>query len=232
METVKGSASNGTITFEIFVQGQIDPNQGEYIIAINSNVDPNTSVNPNEAPGEPTVLEAQAGTYTHWDQEFVYGTDITGSTLVRPNGFIYAYKAINSISGSHTVTFVPIILNTNDFTFIPKTSNGFGTNNALLIRLPIADLSIRGNPSGMNPATVLTPPAAQVYVNFITLDMTRTPQDQLGCCGLNSTGYQLVIPLNQAATYISQLTPNSGKQGPANPNLFIIGGEIIVEPAH
>jgi hypothetical protein len=215
----------------MFVQGQIVPTQGTYIIALNVNLQqPDgtiVDVNPNEAPGQPTIQEAQLGTYTHWDQAVFYGVGYTQ----QPAGFAYAYKALNTVGGSHAISFVPIILNAGDYIFIPNASNGTGNGNVLQLRLPITDLSIRANPSGTNPPTIATPPAYQIYVNYMTLDATQTPQDQLGCCGLNSTGYQLVIPLTGTPqTYISQLTPPPTKQGPLNPNLFITGGEIIVNP--
>lgn len=219
-------AVGGTITFELFVQGQIVPSQGDYIIAVNANTDRNTDVNPNETPGEPTAQEAQLGTYTHWDQAFVYGFD----TQVRAGGFAYQYKAINTGGRGSAVQFVPIILNANDYTFIASGSNGSGTNNALMITLPIADFSIRGNPNGSNPPTITTPAVVALYVNYITLDTTRTPQDQLGCCGTSTTGFALIVDLCHANTYLSQLTSPPSKTGPSNPSLFITGGEIIVAP--
>ena len=226
VQAAKPVTQPGSITFELFVQGRIAPSQGDYIIALNANSDANTNVNPNETPGQPTVLEAQAGTYTHWDQELLYGFD----TALQSNGFAYAYKAINNAGGGHAISFVPIILNSNDFTFIPNASTGNGSGNVLKISVPIADLSIRGNPNASTPPTIVTPPATLIYVNYITLDTTHTPQDQLGCCGLATTGYQLAVSLTQPATYLQQLTAPPGKAGPSNPNLFISGGEIIVSP--
>ena len=213
---------------EIFVQGQIVPAQGDYIITFNCNTDPSSNVNGSfgEAPGEPYPSEAQQGTYTHWDQEFVYGFD----TLSKPNNFLYAYKVLTgSSSTGTTVAFIPILLNPNDFHFIPNGSANGQTNNALMITLPIADLSIRANSSGTG--TTSTPTVVQVYVNYLTTDTSHVPQDALGCCGVNSTSFQLIIPLTSANTYISQLTTPIGKQGgPTNPNLYITGGEIIVNP--
>jgi hypothetical protein len=216
------------VVFEIFVQGQITASQGDYIIALNCDTDPASDVNGafSEVPGEPYASEAQQGTYAHWDQEFVYGSD----TLAKPNGFLYAYKVLTGSSTTGiSVAFIPILLNANDFQFIPNASANGQTGNALSIQLPIADLSIRANASGTG--TITTPPVVQVYVNYITTDTGHVPQDALGCCGVNSTSFQLIIPLTVGATYVSQLTTPPGKQGgPANPNLYITGGEIIVTP--
>ncbi|MGI8737161.1 MAG: hypothetical protein ACR2KS_07820 [Candidatus Eremiobacter antarcticus] len=218
--------SSHTIIFQFFVSGQINPSQGNYIIAINANTDPATNVNPGENPGQPTAQEAQGNPapYTHWDQEFVYGS----STSTQPNGFLYAYKVLSSGTGTTTAQFLPIVLTSNQFTLIPNGSVGTGSNNALSITLPIAALSIRGNPQTSNPPTITTPPVTQIYVNYITTDTSGIPQDQLGPNGLNSTGYTQIINLTQPATI---LLPNfSNAPGPSNPNLFITGGQIVVQP--
>ncbi|HXM18133.1 MAG TPA: hypothetical protein VN934_04920 [Candidatus Tumulicola sp.] len=218
-----GAVTAGTITFQFTVSGTIVPSQGDYIIAVNSNTDPNTDVNSNETPGEPTVAEAQAGTFTHWDQEFVYGFD----TSTSPNGFALSYKAVTAGGG---ITFVPIILTTNQFIFNPTQSVG-GTNNTFSITLPIAIFSIRANTQSTSPPTVTTPPAVRLHVNYITTDTGRTPQDQLGCCGVSTTGFDLVVLLNAGMQiYQNQLTTPPGKPGPSNPNLFITGGMITVNP--
>lgn len=219
----------GTITFELFVQGQITQSQGDYFIAVNCNTDPSTDVNGSfsEAPGEPYASEAQAGTWTHWDQELIYGFDTFG----KPNGFLYAYKVLTGSSSGTTVTFLPILLNANDFRFIPNGSANGQTGNALMITLPIADFSIRANSAGTG--TITTPPVTRLYVNYITTNTGRVPQFALGCCGVNSTSYQLIIPLTTPGTFIDQLTTPPGVQCPAppcNPNLYITGGEIIVNP--
>jgi len=219
--------SGGTITFEIFVQGQITPSQGDYFIAVNANTDPNTNVNSGagEVPGEPFANEAQNGTFTHWDQEFVYGFD----TIGQPNNFIYAYKVLSGIGTTGTtVTFVPIILNANDFQFLPQTSANGGTNNALSITLPISDISIRPStqPGG---GTITTPPAILIYLNYITTDTSHVPADALGCCGPSSTSFSLSIPLTQSGSFVNQLTtPPNKSGGPSNPNLYITGGEVLV----
>lgn len=211
----------------MYVQGSIQQSQGEYIIAINANQNSTTNVNPPpENPGEPTAQEAQSGTYAHWDQEFIYGFD----TTAQPFGFAYRYKVLTNSGGTTTPSFVPIIIGANDFTFNPSGSVNGGTGNVLSITLPIADLSIRGNPNGSNPPTVSTPPATLLYVNYITTDTSHVPQDQLGCCGVASSGYQLIVDLTTMATYQSQLTTPPGKTGPSNANLFITGGQVIVSP--
>jgi hypothetical protein len=217
----------GTIQFQMVVgsggTGAITPAQGDYIIAVNAVTAQGTSVNPGESAGMPTVLEAQTGSFTHWDQEFVYGFD----TVAQPNGFNYSYKVVGT--GGNAI-FVPIILTSNQFIFNPQLSTGNGVNNTMSIQLPIAALFIRGNPNGASPPTITSPPAVLLHVNFITLDTTHAPQDQLGCCSLQTSGFDLVIDLTQPATYSSQLTSPPTKQGPANPNLFIAGGQIIVSP--
>ena len=215
-----------TITFQLFVNGQINPSQGNYIIAINANENPSTNVNPNEHPGEPTASEAQGNPapYTHWDQEFVYGS----STTTQPNGFLYAYKVLTGGGGTTNAQFLAIVLNTNNFTLITNGSTGTGNGNVLSITLPIANLSIRGNPKGPNPPTVTSPAATQIYVNYITTDTTGVPQDQLGAQGLSTVGFTQIVDLTTSATI--QLPNFSSAPGPSNPNLFISGGQIIVSP--
>ena len=208
----------------MFVMGSIEPTHGDYIIAVNAVTASGTSVNPGESAGLPTILEATAGSFTHWDQEFVYGFD----TSTAPFGFNYSYKVLGT---GTTVVFVPIILTTNQFIFNPSLSVGTGTNNALSITLPIAALSIRSNPNGSTPATVTSPPAVLLHVNYITLDTGHNPQDQLGCCGLATTSFDLVIDLTTAATYFNQLTsPNAAGPPDHDNDLWITGGQITVNP--
>jgi hypothetical protein len=220
-------AVGGTIQFQLIVAGAITPAQGDYIIAVNAVQADGSDVNPGEPAGMPTVAEAQAGSFTHWDQEFVYGFD----TAAQPNGFNYSYKVIGT---GGVVSFIPIILTSNQFIFNPSLSTGSGVNNTMSITLPISQLSIRSNPNGTQPPTVSTPAAVLLHVNYITTDnsITHTPQDQLGCCGLTTAGYDLPVDLTTAATYFNQLTSPPTKTGPSNPNLFIAGGQIIVNPAH
>ncbi len=219
----QGVSTVGTITFQFVVAGSITPSQGDYIIVVNANTDPNTDVNPNETPGEPTVAEAQAGTYTHWDQQFVYGFD----TTTAPNGFAMSYKALNTGGG---ITFIPIILTTNQFIFNP-TQSVSGTNNAFSITLPLSVFATSSRINSPSPPPSPPPPAVQLHVNFITTDTSHTPQDQLGCCGVGTSSFDLVVVLNQGRqVYQSQLTSPPGKPGPSNPNLFITGGMITVNP--
>jgi hypothetical protein len=220
------TVAGGTIQFQFTVAGSITQAAGDYIIAVNAVTSSGTSVNPGEPAGMPTVAEAQAGSFTHWDQQFVYGFD----TIAQPNGFNYSYKTVGT---GGIVTFIPIILTSQQFIFNPQISTGSGVNNTLSIQLPIASFSIRSNPNGTNPPTVAIPPAVLLHVNYITTDnsVNHTPQDQLGCCSLLTSGYDLVVDLTTKATYFNQLTTPPTKSGPANPNLFITGGQIIVTPA-
>jgi hypothetical protein len=219
--------SGGTIQFQFTVAGSITQSQGDYIIAVNGVLANGQSVNANDGPpGTPTVAEATSGSFTHWDQEFVYGFD----TAASPNGFGYEYKTVGT---GGIVTFIPIILTSNQFVFQPVISTGSGVNNTMSITLPLSTFSIRANPNGSTPPTVTTPVVTLLYVNFITTDnsASHVPQDQLGCCGLQTSGYQLPVDLTTGATYFNQLTsPPNKTGGPANPNLFISGGQIIVNP--
>jgi len=216
-----------TIQFQIYVNGQIAPSQGNYIIAINANLNSTTNVNASsgESPGMPIANEAQGvpPTYTHWDQEFVYGSATQAST----NGFWYNYKVLTGGVGTTTATFFPIILTTNEFTLITSGNFGTGTGNVLSITLPLNDISIRGNTASANPPTVSTPAVVQMYVNYLTSDTTGVPQDQLGPNGLATVGYAVSINLTQNST--CQLPNFSSVSGPSNPNLFIIGGQITVD---
>ncbi len=103
---------------------------------------------------------------------------------------------------------------------------GTGSGNVLSITLPLKDLSIRANPASANPPFIMTPPITQIFVNYITTDTLGVPQDQLGPNGLGTVGYRLSVDLTKNATI--QLPNFSSVTGPSNPNLFIIGGQIIV----
>lgn len=219
-----------SIQFQIWVNGQITPSQGNYIVAINADVNSTTNVNAvqGETPGEPTAQEAQGSppTYTHWDQEFVYGS----STLGQPNGFLYAYKVLTGAAGATTATFFPIILTTNQFTLIPNGTVGTGSQNVLSITIPLSQISVRGNPKGANPPIISTPVVTQLYVNYITTDTAGTPQDQLGALGLGTVGFTQVVNTSVTSPTTFQIPNFSSATGPSNPNLFIIGGQIIVTP--
>jgi len=217
-----------TIQFQLYVNGQITPTQGQYIVAINANTSATSNVNAvaGETPGMPTASEAQGTppTYTHWDQEFVYGP----ATLAATNGFLYYYKVLSVGGGVTSVRFLQIVLNTNNYTFIPNASYGTGSGNVLSITLPLNNISIRGNPTPPgNPPTITTPPVTNIYVNFITTDTSGIPQDQLGPNGLGTVGYAVNVPITQ--DYACQLPNFSSVSGPSNPNLFIIGGQITVQ---
>jgi hypothetical protein len=215
-----------TIQFQLYVNGQISPSQGNYIIAINTNISSTQNVNSGfgETPGEPTAAEAQGSppTYTHWDQRFVYGV----SSAASANGFLYQYKILTGGAGTTTANFFNIGLNANDYTFITNGSVGTGSGNVLSITLPLNDISIRPNPAGSNPPTTTKPGVVLIYINYITTDASLVPQDQLGPNGLGTVGYQVAIDITQNST--TQLPNFSGVSGPPNPNLFITGGQITV----
>lgn len=229
VEPQPGPPLGKSITFQLFVSGQINPSQGNYIIAINTNVDAATNVNPGEVPGEPTAQEAQGNPapYTHWDQEFVYGS----STLLQPNGFSYNYKALTGGSGINRAQFFPIVLNTNDYTFISNGNAGTGTGNMLSMTLPIDRLSIRASSAGSTPGITQSPPVTFIYVNFVTTDSSQggRPVDQLGAQGINTQGFAQPVDLRTPGTIpLPNFANKTG--GPTNPNLFITGGQIIVQP--
>jgi len=213
-----------TIQFQLYVNGQISPSQGNYIIAINTNVTPTQNVNSGfgETPDEPTANEAQILTYAHWDQRFVYGV----SSFASANGFLYQYKILTGGLGTTTVNFFNIGLNANDYTFITNGSFGTGSGNVLSITLPLRDISVRPNPAGSNPPTTVTPPVVLIFVNYITTGTDGVPQDQLGPNGLGTIGYRVPVDITHNGTV--QLPNFSGVSGPPNPNLFIIGGQITV----
>jgi hypothetical protein len=214
----------------MWVAGQITPSQGDYIIALNADVNSTTNVNANagETPGEPTAQEAQGtpATYTHWDQEIVYGYTTSGYA----NGFLYQYKVITGGAGGSVASFFQIVLTTNEFQLITNGSVGTGSGNVLSITIPLSDISVRGNPSGSSPPTISTPQVIQLYVNYITTDTTGTPQDQLGALGLNTVGFTQIVNTNVTSQTTYSLPNFSSATGPSNPNLFLIGGQITVNP--
>jgi hypothetical protein len=225
-----------TITIQLFVQGQITPSQGDYIIVLNTNTGfaPNlVNVNQSasgEQPGEPTIVEAYGSNpapFTHWDQAFVYGSNPNGLPSCSPapvNSFFYCYKQISSNGGQITIKFIPIILTPNTYTFNPNANGGSGVGNAIVLKLPISCLSIFANSQTQSCDTVPTD-VTQIYVNFVTLDTGGIAQDQLACIAgqiftvdLTVTNtQQLVKPVN-----CTQPPP------PPNQNLLITGGTIQV----
>jgi hypothetical protein len=219
-----------SIQFQVWVAGQIMASQGDYIVALNANVNSTTNVNSvqGETPGEPTAQEAQGtpATYTHWDQELIYGF----TTTSQPNGFVYNYKVLTGAVGTTTATFFPIVLTSNQFQLITNGSVGTGSMNVLSIMVPLSQISVRGNPSGANPPTITTPAVTQLYVNYITTDTFGNPQDQLGALGLGTVGFTQIVNTNVASQTTYSLPNFSSATGPANPNLFLIGGQITVIP--
>ena len=219
-----------SIQFQLYVQGQITPSQGNYIIAINANLNSTTNVNAvaGETPGEPTAQEAQGtpALYTHWDQSLVYGS----STMAQPNGFLYNYKVLTGGAGTATASFFPIVLTSNQFQLIPNGSVGTGSGNVLSITIPLSQISVRGNPNGSNPPTISKPAVTQIYVNYITTDTTGAPQDQLGANGLGTSGFTLTVDANPSSPTTVQIPNLCNSTCPSNPNLFITGGQILVTP--
>ncbi len=219
-----------SIQFQVWVAGQIDQTQGDYIVAINANLNPSTNVNAvaGETPGEPTAQEAQGSppSYTHWDQELIYGS----TTISHPNGFDYKYKVLTGSVGSTQASFFPIVLTTNQFQLITNGSVGTGSGNVLSIQIPLSEISVRGNPNGSNPPTISKPPVTQIYVNYITTDTFGNPQDQLGALGLGTVGFTQLVVTNVMTPTTTQLPNFSSATGPPNPALFLIGGQITVTP--
>jgi hypothetical protein len=223
-------AANATITIQLFVQGQITPSQGDYIIAINANTaNGNVNSGNNEQPGEPTSIEAYGSNpapFTHWDQAFVYGNNPHGLPSCPlapppPNGYSYCYKALRTIGGQISVSFVPIFLAPNDIKLIPNGNGGGGTGNALSLTLPISCLSLRPSSTTQSCDTV-TADVNQIYVNFVTLDNTGVPQDQLACLAAQT----FFIDLTLAGT--TPLVKSSSCSSPSNTNLVITGGQVTI----
>jgi hypothetical protein len=231
-----GFGNSATITIQLFVSGQITPSQGDYLIVLNTN----TGTAPNflnvnfpqtqEDPGEATILEGYGLSpppFTHWDQAFVYGSNPNGMPNCTPaptNGFFYCYKAVTQSGGTITIKFVPIFMAPNTFTFNPSGNGGSGTGNAIILRLPLACLSIFAG-SDFQSCDLVTPTVTQIYLNFITLDNFGVPQDQLACIA----GQTFII--NVSVTNTQQLTkPTNCTQPPppSNQNLLITGGIVQV----
>jgi len=131
-----------TITIQLFVQGQIVPSEGDYLVVFNENtgVAPNfINVNGNgpshEQPGEPYIVEAYGvvpAPFTHWDQTIEYGSNPSGlpnCPLSTPSNMSYCFKAVTQNGGGIVVNFIPITLTPNSFTFNPAGSGNGGTGN-------------------------------------------------------------------------------------------------------
>jgi hypothetical protein len=230
-------AQNTTsITVELFVAGQITPSQGDYIIALNDDTPTgDINANSNEPEGEPELLEAygqSVETFGHWDQAFIYGNSPSNIPNCTPNaatGFSYCWKAVSTSGGQNVISFVPIILAPNNFVFNPAGNYQTGNGNAMEITLPINCLSLGGSQTTVTCGTggSVVPVVSQVYVNLITIDTTATPQDQLACLAAS----QFTVPLNVSGSYPLVKPAGAGCATPPNPNLQIIGGEVVVHVA-
>ena len=221
-----------TIKLELFVQGTIQPSEGDYLFVLNTDTGaaPNfqdINASSNEPVGEPTSFEAYGTVpppFTHWDQAFVYGSNPDGLPNCPPgliNGFSYCYKAVSQNGGQITIKLLPIVLTPNSFTFNPSANGGSGTGNAIVLSLPLACVSIfagAGSSSCTVPSLV-----TQVYINLITLDSTGVPQDQLACL---SGQPQFAIDVTHTNT--QQLVKPNGCTAPTNQDLDITGGFVSV----
>ena len=228
-----GFAGGASITLELFVSGQIAPSEGDYLIVLNENTGSapnfvNLNTGTGEQPGEATILEGYGlnpPPFTHWDQAFVYGSTPNGLPNCSPapaNSFFYCYKAVTQNGGGITIKFVPIIMTPNTFTFNPAGNGGSGTGNAIILRIPLSCLSIFAGADSSSCDSV-TPQVTQIYVNFITLDTTGTPQDQLAC----NAGQTFIIDVTTSTT--QQLTkPTNCQTQPSNQDLLITGGLVQV----
>jgi len=221
-----------TITLELFVQGTIVPSEGDYVFVLNENTGAapnfvNLNVKAGEAPGEPTVLEAyglQPPPFTHWDQAFVYGSGPNGlpnCNPAPPGSFFYCYKAVSQNGGQITIKFIPIVMTPGTFTFNPSGNGGSGIGNAIILRLPIACLSIFAG-SNTQSCDSVTPAVTQIYINLITLDSSGVPQDQLACIAGQTFPIDVTVSNTQVFTKSTSCTP------PTNQDLNITGGLVQV----
>src|SRR5579863_5705160 len=224
-----------TVTIELFVNGQIDTSQGDYIIALNNDFDPNTDINNapdngSEQPGEPTAIEAYGenpAPFTHWDQAFVFGSnsdEIPFCPIAQPNGFVYCYKAVTVVGGNTVIKFVPITLSPNTYIFVPAGNGGTGSQNAMEITLPLNCFD-NGDDQALGscgPNFSFFPNVTQFYVNLLTLDNTGAFQDQLACIA----GQSFTVDIS--ASNAQQLVKPTTCAAPPNSNLQITGGEVIV----
>jgi hypothetical protein len=236
VEPIAPSIAN-SVTIELFVAGQITPSEGDYIIALNDDLATGSNVNSasGEQPGEPTNTQAYGlnpPPFTNWDQAFVFGSNPSGlpnCPLAPPNGFSYCWKAVATSGGQNTISFIPIILSPNAFTFIPQGNSGTGSGNAMEITLPINCMSINGSQSSGNrtcgPNGTVLQNVTQLYVNLVTIDNSLNAQDQIACLA----GQSITIDLSTSST--TQLTKPTGPgcAGSANQNLLITGGLVIVK---
>ena len=235
-----GTAANGTITFKFYVSqnGSINPSNDAYIIALNINQGLNNVYGSPEQPGYPTLAEAQGLTYGHWDQELYYGICPPSQTQnffcitnLPSNNFYYADKSFVGI-GQTLVRWQRIFLSANQFTFFNNGSFSGGTNNAMTITIPIAELNVRPTPSPNPSPTASAVPQAtpdNIYVQIFTADQNANVLDQM-TCGLNSQDTIPNISLTTRSVTAFTACANKPGGGPSDPNAYILGGEIDVVP--
>ena len=231
-----GVPLTNTITIQMYVQGQITPSQGDYIFAINADLDPVTNVNANfnETPNEPTMLEAYGSNpapFTHWDQAFVYGNNPHGLPFCPlagppPTGYVYCYKAIRVNGGQNSISFVQIFVSANDIRLVPNGNGNGGTQNTLSLTLPISCLSLRPSNAGSNCDTVNPVDVTQIYVNLLTIDNANpfVPQDQIACLAAQT----FIIDLTTSSTTPLLKSGSCPNPPDNNPNLTITGGTVII----
>lgn len=229
-------SNQGTITFKFYVSqnGSITPSNNAYIVALNINQGSNNVYGFPEQPGYPTLAEAQGLTYAHWDQLLFYGVCPASQTQnffciagLPTNNFYYADKSFVGV-GQTLVRWQRIFLSANQFTFFTNASFSGGTNNAMLITIPISELDVRPSPSP-GPSANPQPTPDNLFVQLFTADVNGNALDQM-TCGLNS---QDTIPnINLATKNVYTFTACASKPGggPTDPNAYILGGEIDVVP--
>jgi hypothetical protein len=233
-------AAPGTITFKFYVStnGSINPGNDAYIIALNINQGANNVYGSPEQPGYPTLAEAQGLTYGHWDQLLFYGVCPQSQTVnffcitgLPSNNFYYADKSFIGI-GQTQVRWQRIFLSANQFTFFTNASFNGGTNNAMLITIPIAELNVRPTPSP-NPSptssAIPQPTPDNIFVQLFTADQNGNALDQM-TCGLNSQDTIPNISLTTKTVYTFSACASKPGGGPSDPNAYILGGEIDVVP--
>jgi len=117
-----------------------------------------------------------------------------------------------------------LTLTPNTYTFNPSGNGGSGTGNAIILRLPIACLSIFAGSTTQSCDTV-APTVSEIYINLITLDANGAPQDQLACIA----GLSFPIDVTHTNTQILN-KPTNCTQPPPPPNqdLLITGGLVSV----
>gem|GEM_PF-1415975 len=232
------TAAAGTITFKFYVSqnGSITPSNNSYIIALNINQGSNNVYGAPEQPGYPTLAEAQGLTYGHWDQELFYGLCPPAQTQnffcitgLPTNNFYYADKSFIGI-GQTQVRWQRIFLSANQFTFFTNAGFSGGTDNAMLITIPISELDVRPTPSpGPSSSPNPQPTPDNLFVQLFTADDNGNALDQM-TCGLNSQDTIPNISLSTKNVYTFQACASKPGGGPSDANAYILGGEIDVNP--